>query len=233
MTRATEDTAARVTARTLHHIEKYLGAVDLEERARCAIANFDKLSRSYDKTNNAEKFFSPALLGKLAALHLPPKCGPILDLACGTGLLGQQLSAHGFDDLVGVDISERMLEKAKAKSVYHTLIQADLHHPLPFAPGMFSAIACSGAFYEEIMEVQVLARTLPLIRAGGHLICDVEMVAWETGGYREVLGNLESDGILRLVYCEPVHLFSADYPHPPTADIDLPHGVALVAQMVE
>ena len=47
----------------------------------------------------------------------------LLDLGCGTGLLGQTLKKKfGFVSLVGLDVSEDMLEKAKEKGVYNKLI---------------------------------------------------------------------------------------------------------------
>jgi len=33
----------------------------------------------------------------------------ILDLACGTGLVGRHLSKYGFKNIYGLDISEKML----------------------------------------------------------------------------------------------------------------------------
>lgn len=36
----------------------------------------------------------------------------ILDMACGTGLVGKHLAEHGFTDVLGVDCSPKMLEYA-------------------------------------------------------------------------------------------------------------------------
>lgn len=49
----------------------------------------------------------------------------ILDLGCGTGLCGElfKSSAHS---LVGVDLSEKMLEIAMKKNIYDALIQSDI-----------------------------------------------------------------------------------------------------------
>ena len=47
----------------------------------------------------------------------------LLDFGCGTGLLGQVLKEKfGFNNLVGLDVSEDMLEKAKQKAIYNKLI---------------------------------------------------------------------------------------------------------------
>ena len=48
----------------------------------------------------------------------------ILDLGCGTGLAAPYLSTFG-GHLVGVDISPRMLEKARERKVYNRLIESE------------------------------------------------------------------------------------------------------------
>lgn len=47
----------------------------------------------------------------------------LLDLGCGTGLLGQVLKErYGFDNMVGLDLSEEMLAKSGEKGVFKRLI---------------------------------------------------------------------------------------------------------------
>ncbi|MCE1892621.1 class I SAM-dependent methyltransferase, partial [Enterobacter hormaechei] len=40
----------------------------------------------------------------------------VLDLACGYGYFGRELHRRGAEKVVGIDISEKMIELAKAKS---------------------------------------------------------------------------------------------------------------------
>ncbi len=51
--------------------------------------------------------------------------GDVLDLGCGTGLMGAALAGQ-VTRLTGVDLSEPMLDQARIKGVYDSLIQADL-----------------------------------------------------------------------------------------------------------
>lgn len=55
-----------------------------------------------------------------------PPIGPVLDLGCGTGLMAVVLSDLPLAPLVGVDLSRRMLDEARAKQLYQTLHHADL-----------------------------------------------------------------------------------------------------------
>ena len=51
--------------------------------------------------------------------------GSVIDLGCGTGLLGEQIEKH-CENLEGIDISGKMLEKAQDKNIYRKLIKQDI-----------------------------------------------------------------------------------------------------------
>jgi len=61
---------------------------------------------------------------KLKSLN-PPKNSRILDLGCGTGLLGKTL-IDVFPNLVGVDISSNMIKETKKKDIYTELYINDI-----------------------------------------------------------------------------------------------------------
>lgn len=52
----------------------------------------------------------------------------LLDLGCGTGLIGVVLSDVKIDSLVGLDISSRMLEEAKSKGIYTEVVHDELEN---------------------------------------------------------------------------------------------------------
>jgi len=51
--------------------------------------------------------------------------GPVLDLGCGTGLVGHELNPC-FSSIDGVDLSQSMLNVAQTKSIYNKLIHEDI-----------------------------------------------------------------------------------------------------------
>lgn len=58
-------------------------------------------------------------------LPLPTPLASVLDLGCGTGLLGPLLAARA-ERIDGVDLSAGMLERARATGAYRTLVHADV-----------------------------------------------------------------------------------------------------------
>ena len=68
----------------------------------------------------------------------------ILDLGCGDGLTGKALYRRGFTDLTGVDFSEPMMEKARARHVYKEVRKVDLLKELPFQDNEFDILVSTG-----------------------------------------------------------------------------------------
>lgn len=62
---------------------------------------------------------------ELLAARLPDQLGNVLDLGCGTGLMGQAILGR-FERLTGYDLSKGMLNEAKRKGIYDVLEQKDL-----------------------------------------------------------------------------------------------------------
>lgn len=63
---------------------------------------------------------------KLAKHFGMTKNAKILDFACGTGLVGQCLKQHGFSNIIGLDVSQNMLDIAKQKKAYVALEKVQL-----------------------------------------------------------------------------------------------------------
>ena len=60
-------------------------------------------------------------------LNIPQPLESVLDLGCGTGLLGQALvSKLKINKLIGVDLSTKMLEYSRTKGIYQELYHLDL-----------------------------------------------------------------------------------------------------------
>src|SRR5207247_57572 len=65
----------------------------------------------------------------------------VLDVPCGTGIIGGYLAARGFR-IVGADISPAMLEVARERDHALGLLRADLE-AAPWRPGSFDAVVCA------------------------------------------------------------------------------------------
>jgi len=64
----------------------------------------------------------------------------VLDVPCGTGIIGAYLAGRGFE-VVGADISPAMLGVAAGRDHAAALVRADLEAP-PWRPRSFDAVVC-------------------------------------------------------------------------------------------
>ena len=87
--------------------------------------HFDALASTYETVYNLVGYPDPQQCADYVTefasdLGLGDNCD-IVDFACGTGLVGEHLKSAGFKKIFGLDVSENMLEIAKAKNIYTSL----------------------------------------------------------------------------------------------------------------
>ena len=86
---------------------------------------FDLNAEAYDNGRNSVSYDAPKLLFKALSKTLKGTFGRVLDLGCGTGLSGGYLRERS-DYLIGIDISENMLNIAYSKKIYDELVNEDI-----------------------------------------------------------------------------------------------------------
>lgn len=87
---------------------------------------FDQHAEVFDSVLVDQLGYSvPMMLGDALPAFLPDGAARLLDLGCGTGLVGEALY-DSVDHAVGVDLSERMIEIADEREVYDELYVAEI-----------------------------------------------------------------------------------------------------------
>ena len=77
----------------------------------------------------------PARCTDAFATHVTDRAAPVIDLGCGTGLLGSRLADLGHTTIDGIDYSPEMLAEATKTGAYRDLWSADLNEPLAIDDG--------------------------------------------------------------------------------------------------
>jgi 2-polyprenyl-3-methyl-5-hydroxy-6-metoxy-1,4-benzoquinol methylase len=107
---------------------------------------------------------------------LPDAAGlRVLDLGCGAGQLARFLAAAGAAEVVGVDISERMLALARAqwshpRVTYHRLAIEELAFP----PARFDLVVSSLALHYVDDYPGLMRSIADWLAPGGHLVFSTE-----------------------------------------------------------
>ncbi|MGP6156117.1 MAG: class I SAM-dependent methyltransferase [Vulcanimicrobiaceae bacterium] len=121
---------------------------------------FDPLAGAYDafRTGYAEELFDVLFEAGLIA------GARVVDVGCGTGIVAEELVARGCR-VTGVDISEPMLERARARLPRATFTIAHAE-TLPFYAASFDAATSAQAFH-WFDQPRALAELARVVRPGG------------------------------------------------------------------
>jgi predicted TPR repeat methyltransferase len=131
--------------------------------------------------------------------HLADRSARIIDIGCGTGLAGQALQAAGCTQIDGLDLSPAMLEQARAKSVYRSLLEADLLEPLAIATKHYDAAISAGTFTTGHVDARCLGEVLRILRPGGLLACVVAETFWHPGGFADWFADRSDNGAIAIL----------------------------------
>ncbi len=104
--------------------------------------------------------------------------GEALDLGCGTGLCAPFLRPRART-LVGVDLSERMLDKARAAGLYDSLACADITAFLADCHGAYDLVVAADVFVYFGELAAVFAQVRAALRPGGVFCFSTETCAGE------------------------------------------------------
>jgi SAM-dependent methyltransferase len=113
-------------------------------------------------------------VARLTSAHTPMR---ILDLATGTGLVARAVAAQGAS-VVGVDVAEGMINRARELSPPKVGFLVADALALPFADASFDAVTC-GFGLSHLLEVgRALAEVRRVLVAGGRLVAS----SWAPSG---------------------------------------------------
>lgn len=160
---------------------------------------FDSYAESFENSMQDLEYCSPMYLARaIKECNISPVQN-VLDLGCGTGLLGQELKQYiEIKDLIGVDISESMLEMCASKNVYQNLITGDLLQYLDQANTEFDLIVSSDCFVYLGDLSTIFSNSRRILKPGGYLAFTVEKLSFGsfklslTGRYKHSLKYLKS-----------------------------------------
>ena len=136
---------------------------------------FDRYAERFDRELVGQlKYRVPRRVTEIIKARSPALDVSILDLGCGTGLLGVYLGriAAAF---VGVDLSAKMLEQAARHGIYTEFRQTDLLDELrATAAGTYDYVTANDVFIYVGDLSAVIPAAFNVLRSGGALIFSCE-----------------------------------------------------------
>ncbi|MEN8190298.1 MAG: class I SAM-dependent methyltransferase [Thermodesulfobacteriota bacterium] len=157
-------------------------------------------AKNYDQDLIHEMaYVAPEIASRLLNNYETNREVQLLDAGCGTGLVGECLKELGYKNIDGLDYSHSMLEKAREKRIYDTLVQADLTTSLGIPDNHYDAAICVGTFTCGHVGPAALHELIRVVKPGGTFCFTVREQAWDEDNYHVVMEEIEQKGDWKLL----------------------------------
>lgn len=189
--------------RIAHRFGQSFDLKTLASDPRAMATKFDRLATRWEEYvawGRYREVFS-WLVESACALAPTERGGRFLDIACGVGLMSHTLRLTGVSGhITGVDISEGMLVKARARGCYDALLRANVNETLPVPDRSADVAICTGAL--ELLDINAVLRECErVVRPGGQLWLSFQHDDGMTPNptaHQHVFGVTEADAVRAL-----------------------------------
>ena len=141
----------------------------------------------------------------LLSTRLKDKTAKIIDVGCGTGLVGEKLKAKDFIYFDGLDISKDMLSIAKSRG-YRNLFLGSLNKQLPVFDDAYDAAMCIGVFTHGHVSSDGFNELCRIVKPGGYVCFTINEGVFEEYGFKEMIAEFQLNRVW-----EVISLYKDDY----------------------
>ena len=147
---------------------------------------YKKWAQTYDEefalSNNYQ---SPKKISNFFNKYSKNTDTPILDVGAGTGLVGESLNTNNKKEIIGIDISPEMLNEAKIKGCYSSLIEADITKTIPLKDNSIGAVVSAGTFTHGHVGPESFDELLRITKPGGLFVLSINSKVFIKYGFEE------------------------------------------------
>jgi len=119
-------------------------------------------------------YAAPERIARLLQTHQADAANRVLDLGCGTGLVGEKLARSGRC-IDGIDLSPRMLALARERGTYRVLHEDEMTAFLRAASGRWELIVAADVFIYVAALLPVFAAVFDRLEPGGAFAFSIEL----------------------------------------------------------
>jgi SAM-dependent methyltransferase len=173
------------------------------------VEHYDDLCTNYEAIYLRVGFHDPKKCAELSKdtynlVGKEMKDVDVLDMGCGTGLVGQYLHEYGFRSIVGLDASKGMLKETEISkpNVHKELVELFLGSPSTYPERLhntFDIVTASGILADNHLDNTVFEEMLLSLRNGGLAIFATRTEYLEKYGYGAYMKMLEDTGKWKFV----------------------------------
>ncbi|MCI5226398.1 MAG: class I SAM-dependent methyltransferase [Candidatus Electrothrix sp. AX2] len=147
---------------------------------------YDDWAVEYDQlTEDGIGWIGPHKTIEYLKKYVLDKDSSILDAGAGTGFVGEILKTEEYKNIVGVDISEGMMNVALKKNAYKQYHLMDLTQKLNFENELFDAVIVVGVFTHGHVGPEILDNIIPVMKKGGYLVFTIRQDFYESSDFEK------------------------------------------------
>lgn len=157
-------------------------------------AAYDTWAEKYEQDLCGMGYRIPAVMAAVFTRFVPADTNPILDAGCGGGIQAEPLAMIGYQSLIGIDLSNGMLQVARGKGIYADLKQMTLGEQLDFPDETFGAVLSSGTITPKHAPAHSFVELIRVARSGAPIVFSLRDDPAQESEYPAMLERLENDG---------------------------------------
>ena len=158
-----------------------------------SIKLYKKWAQTYDEDFAiSSNYLSPQKISNFFLEHSKDTDTPILDVGAGTGLVGEFLKVKNKKEIIGIDISSEMLQQAKLKKCYSSLIEADITKKIPLKENSIGAVVSAGTFTHGHVGPDAFDELLRIAKPGGLFVLSINSKFFIKAGFKEKLLKIKN-----------------------------------------
>ncbi|XP_045206788.2 methyltransferase-like protein 27 isoform X2 [Mercenaria mercenaria] len=127
----------------------------------------------YDEDLNSGTYNGPTIIADEVADCFPENRDKIkiIDIACGTGRVGDELAVYGFKLIDGLDPSDGMLKQCRNKGLYKNLYKEFCcDKTLPIEEDVYDCLVVSGGMGESHIPCSGILEMIRIVKPGGLIL---------------------------------------------------------------
>ena len=156
--------------------------------------HYDGWAKSYNEDLLNEYGYSAHKIASAAFAKIATdRSASIIDVGCGTGLVGLELVDAGFTNIDGVDISANMLAEAEQTGIYRNLILQDVEKDPAIDDGTYDAVISVGSFGIGHMGPEAFGDLVRMAKPGGAVVIFMNAEPFVDENYADHIKSLEQD----------------------------------------
>lgn len=171
---------------------------------------YDEWSLTYEQDLVGNLGYTGHLIAANALAGVAPnKAASIIDIGCGTGLVGQELKALGYFRIDGIDISEDMLNVARPKAIYNKLVSGDLMKTTVIEAGAYQAAVCAGSFAPGHLGPECYPEIIRMVQPGSPIVIFMNGAHFVEDGYQAHIDRLAQSGVWTVIEIKAFNYMNA------------------------